>query len=270
MSFRILSATFKRNFIIQVRAYPIEFFVGNLLGGLYTILSAYFMYNLLFKGSINTSFVGFTGTSDYMSYVILGASMYLFIVRTLLNVSRSLITEARTGTLESLMLAPFDRFGYFIGSMLQQTITTSIEFFISIFIGIPFGLNISSINIASTLLAAFISLVAFFGMSILLASIMLYFRDTYISQNTLFLSIFLICGITFPIEYLPTWVQYISKYVPVTTSLKLIRNSSILGLGIGPQLDDFIRLTILAVIYLMAGFIFIKKLEKTSLEKTYI
>ncbi|WP_432661758.1 ABC transporter permease [Wukongibacter baidiensis] len=270
MSFRILSATFKRNFIIQVRAYPIEFFIGNLLGGLYTILSAYFMYNLLFKGSIDTSFVGFTGTSDYMSYVILGASMYLFIVRTLLNVSRSLITEARTGTLESLMLAPFDRFGYFIGNMLQQTITTSIEFFISILIGIPFGLNISNVNISSTLLAAFISLVAFFGMSILLASIMLYFRDTYISQNTLFLCIFLICGITFPIEYLPTWVQSISKYIPVTTSLRLIRNSSILGLGIESQLDDFIRLSILAIIYLIFGFIFIKKVEKISLEKTYI
>ena len=269
MSFRVLMATFKRNFIIQTRAYPTEFFIGNLLTATYTVLSAYFMYNLLFKGSMNSSFTEFAGTSDYMTYVILGGSMYLFIVRTFLNVSRSLITEARTGTLESLMLAPFDRFGYFIGNMLQQTITTSMEFSIAILIGIPFGLNISNINVSATLLAASISLVAFLGMSILLASVMLYFRDTYLSQNTLFLFVFLVCGITFPVEYLPTWVQTISRYIPVTTSLRLIRNSSMLGLGIQEQLTDFMSLSILAVIYLILGFIFIKRVEKTSLEKTY-
>tara|TARA_B100000965_G_scaffold393544_1_gene404588 strand:+ start:75 stop:581 length:507 start_codon:yes stop_codon:yes gene_type:complete len=167
------------------------------------------------------------------------------------------------------MLAPFDRFGYFIGNMLQQTITTSMEFSIAILIGIPFGLNISNINVSATLLAASISLVAFLGMSILLASVMLYFRDTYLSQNTLFLFVFLVCGITFPVEYLPTWVQTISRYIPVTTSLRLIRNSSMLGLGIQEQLTDFMSLSILAVIYLILGFIFIKRVEKTSLEKTY-
>ena len=135
---------------------------------------------------MNSSFTEFAGTSDYMTYVILGGSMYLFIVRTFLNVSRSLITEARTGTLESLMLAPFDRFGYFIGNMLQQTITTSMEFSIAILIGIPFGLNISNINVSATLLAASISLVAFLGMSILLASVMLYFRSAVLLPAALF------------------------------------------------------------------------------------
>lgn len=269
MRFRVLRATFKRNFIIQIRAYPIEFFIGSLLTSVYTVVSAHFIYNLLFKGSMNKSFIELTGTTDYMTYVILGGSMYLFIVRTFLNVSRSLITEARTGTLESLMLAPFDRFGYFIGNMLQQTVTTGMEFLIAILIGIPFGLNISKINIPSVLLAAVISLMAFLGMSILLASIMLYFRDTYISQNTLFLLIFLICGITFPMEYLPSWVQYLSRCIPVTTSLRIIRNSCILGLGIMDQLQDFIRLCVLGVVYLIIGFMLMKEVEKTSLEKTY-
>lgn len=262
-------ATFKRNFIIQIRAYPMEFFLGKLLTAVYTVVSAYFMYHLMFKGNLNTSFSEFTGTSDYMTYIILGGGIYLFVVGTFLNVSRSLITEMRTGTIESLMITPFSRIGYFIGNMLQQTITTSIEFFIAVLISIPFGINLSGINITSTLLASAISLASYFGMSLILAAVMLHFRDTYISQNTVFISILVLCGVTFPVDYLPYWVQYISQIVPVTISMKLIRNSAMLGKGIVEQANDFITLIILTLIYFIIGFFMIKRVEKTALERTF-
>ncbi|MBS4539374.1 ABC transporter permease [Clostridium sp. D2Q-11] len=266
MRTRILYATFKRNFIIQRRAYPLEFFIGKILSAFYTVLTAYFMYNLLFKGQLNDSFSEFTGTSDYMSYVILGGGIYLFVVGTFLNVSRSLITEMRTGTIDSLMIAPFDRVGYFFGNMLQQTFTTSMEFLLAIIISIPFGINLTGINIPATILAFLISLVAYFGMSLILAAGMLYFRDTYISQNTVFLAILLLCGITYPIEYLPQWVQYISHIIPVTTSLNMIRNSVILGMGIPEQLNNFGYLMILAILYSVIGFKLLKRIEKIALE----
>ncbi len=246
-----------------------EFFIGKILTAVFTVFSAYFMYHLLFKGQINNSFKEFTGTSDYMTYVILGGGIYLFVNSTFLNVSRSLITEMRTGTLESIMIAPFNRVGYFLGNMLQQTITTSIEFFIAILISVPFGINLSLINIPSTILALLISLVSYLGMSLILAAGMLYLRDTYISQNTVFLSILLLCGVTFPVEYLPKYLQYISEAIPVTTSLRLIRNSAMLGLGIENQIGNFIKLAILALLYNSVGFLLLKKVEKIALEKTY-
>ncbi|MFZ5969318.1 MAG: ABC transporter permease [Bacillota bacterium] len=268
MDFRIMKATFKRNFMIQLRAYPMEFFIGNLLTALYTVLGAYFMYHLLFQGKMDDSFQGITGTADYMTYVILGSGIYLFVVRTHLNVSRSLITEMRTGTLESLMVAPFDRVGYFVGNMLQQTMTTSVELAISILFSIPFGINLSGVNISALLLAVVFSLAAYFGMSLILAAVMLYTRDTYISQNTLFLTIFVLCGITFPVEYLPRWAQFIAHFIPVTHSLKLIRGSTMMNMGILEQMDSLISLGLLAVTYSLIGFTWMKRVEKIALENT--
>jgi ABC-2 type transport system permease protein len=270
MNLKTLRATFKRNFIVQMRAYPKDFFIGNTLTGIYTVLSAYFMYHLLFKGNLNSSFKAYAGTGDYMSYVIIGSSMYLFVVRTCLNVSRSLITELREGTLESIMIAPFNRVQYFCGNMLQQTITTSGEIIVTILIGIPFGLKFSGMNITSFLLAFVVSLFAYFSLSMVLAAVMLYFRDTYISQNTLFLLIFLLCGVTFPIKYFPVFVQYISKLIPVTTSLELIRNSTISGMGIMEQSSLFIYVIMLSAIYCVAGFMMLKRIEKIALEKIYV
>ena len=95
MEWKILKDTFKRNLIINLRAYPKDFFIGNLLTGVYTVISALFMYKMLFDGNITEEFVQYTSTGDYMGYIILGSLTYLFAVRTCLNVSRSLIIELR-------------------------------------------------------------------------------------------------------------------------------------------------------------------------------
>lgn len=267
MDFKTLNATFIRNFIIQLRAYPKDFFIGNLLTGIYTSLSAFFMYNLLFKGSLNTTFKQYTGTGDYISFVIVGTAVYLYVVRTCLNVSRSLITELRTGTLESIMVSPFNRIQYFIGNMLQQVITTSGEIIIAIIISIPFGISFPKFNLISFIFSFLISLFAFFSLSMVLACVMLYFRDTYISQNTLFLALFLLCGISYPIEYLPKVVRIISSLIPITDSVTLIRGSSLLGLGIKEQMGRLIYVFLLSFVYCIIGCKLIKKIEYIALEK---
>jgi ABC-2 type transport system permease protein len=269
MNLKILNATFKRNFIMQMRAYPKDFFIGNTLTGTYTVLSAYFMYQLLFKGNLDASFRAYSGTGDYMSYVIVGTALYLFAVRTCLNVSRSLITELREGTLDSLMIAPFNRVQYFCGNMLQQTITTSLEIMVMVIISLFFGANFSQVNFFSFILGFMVSMFAFFSLSLVLAAVMLYFRDTYISQNTLFALMFLVCGVTFPIQYLPMPLQYLGKLIPVTTSFKIMRGSTIGGLGIAEQASAFLYLILLSAVYCILGFTMLKRVEKIALEKIF-
>lgn len=267
MDYKVLKGTLKKNLMTRVRAYPISFFVGNLLTGFYTALGAWLMYHCLFKGRLASKFVSYTNTSDYMSYVIVGSLVYLFIVRTCLNVSRSLITELREGTLESLMLAPFKRGEYFIGNMLVQTLTTSLEVSISLIIGCFFGLRLDQINLLSFIVLFVIGLYAFFGVSMVLGCIMLYTRDTYISQNTLFAFLFLVCGITFPTEYLPWLLRVASKLIPVTDITQLIRASVLSGLRLGDHLTTILYVIGLSSVYVWVGFKLMKKIEYIALEK---
>jgi len=269
MNLKTLNATFKRNFIIQLRAYPKDFFFGSLLTGLHTVISAFFMYYLFFKGNMKGSFTEYAGTGDYMSYVIVGSAVYLFVRRTCLNVSRSLITELRTGTLESIMIAPFNRLQYFTGNMLQQTITTSGEIVVTLIIGFLFGLRFSNFNFGAFIITFILSLFSFFSISMVLACIMLYSRDTYISQNTLFSAMFLLCGITFPYQYLPKALQIISKLIPVTDAVALIRNSTLLGLGVREQLGSILYLLGLSLVYCLVGFKLMKRIEIIALEKIH-
>jgi ABC-2 type transport system permease protein len=267
MDIKVLRGTLKKNLLTNLRAYPKSFFIGNVLTGFYTSLGAWMMYKLLFEKRLASNFTEFTGTSDYMSYVIVGSLIYIFVVRTCLNVSRSLITELREGTLEGLMLAPFKRVEYFLGNMLVQTVTTSFEIVVSIIVAIPFGVNFSHCNLPGFLTAALLSLYSFFGVSMVLGCIMLYTRDTYISQNTLFTFLFLVCGITFPVEYLPAWLRTIADFIPISNSITLIRNAVLLGKGVTDQIPIYINVFLLSTIYIIAGFLLMKRSEEVALEK---
>lgn len=228
------------------------------------------MYNIVFKGNISSDFIKYSGTSDYMSFAILGCFTYLFVVRTFLNVSRSFITEMREGTLDSLLISPVNYMGYLSGNMFEQTLITAGELLIAMIITTPFGLRFSNINVSSTLLCIAITLISLFGMAVILSGIMIYFKDTYLSQNTVFSVIYLTTGVLFPIQYLPSWVQTISNCIPVTYSLRILRNSVLTGLDIGSQSNDFITLAMLSIIYFAVGVLLINKIVKKAPERQFI
>ena len=267
MGLKVLKGTIKKEFQVRLRAYPVSFMVGCILTSFYTTFGAWMMYHYFFRRQLSENFRSLAGTSDYMSYAIVGSLMYLFVVRTCLNVSRTLMTELWEGTLESLMLAPFRRVEYFLGNMLLQTITTFGETAIATFIGIFYGLRIHDFNLVEFIVAVLLSLYCFFGLSLILGCVMLYTRNTYITQNTLFAAIFLVCGITFPKEYLPYGLRILGGVIPVTDCISLMR-ASLLG-GMAPERFTIlsIRALVCGTIYIAVGMPLMKQVERIALEK---
>jgi ABC-2 type transport system permease protein len=267
MDLKVLRATIKKEFQIRLRAYPVDFMLGCILTSFYTVFGAWMMYHYFFGKRLATDFSNLTGTSDYMSYAIVGSLVYMFVVRTCLNVSRRLITELREGTLESLMLAPFKRTSYFVGNMILQTIMTLGETAIAMVIGVFFGLKIHDFCFWKFVIALILSIYGFFGLSLILGCVMIYTRDTYISQNTLFTAIFLVCGITFPKEYLPGILQFVGNIIPVTDCLTLMRSAFLGGLTNGRFIYIAMRIFLVGSVYVFSGFPLMKQLEKIALEK---
>ena len=87
--------------------------MGNLLTGIYTPVGAWFLYHLGVWGKALGGFCGGDrdgGLHELCNRRLPGLS---FVTRTCLNVSRSLITELREGTYESLMIATVPAGGIF-------------------------------------------------------------------------------------------------------------------------------------------------------------
>ncbi len=262
-------ATFHRNMISMIRAYPWSFFLSHILSGIYTVLFAYFTYTYVFEGVLDSRFSNYAGTNDYLSYVFLGGALFSFAVSTLMNVSRSLITEQREGTLEALLLTPSSRKGYFLGNVTQQITRTLLEFLIILIFAFLLGLQFKHIHFLSAIFIWFCAVIGFFSQALLLGSVMLYFRDTYITQNTLFVTMAFVSGVTFPIGYLPEWVAPLSWMMPLTPALEAFRHSVLEGQGLAASGSQLLHLSFLSFLYLIVGSLGIKKTEKIVVEKIF-
>ncbi|USG68318.1 ABC transporter permease [Brevibacillus ruminantium] len=266
---QVAKATFIRNTRVMLRAYPWSFVIGHILAGVYTVLFAFFAYQYVFDRQLDPRFASYAGSPDYLSYAILGGAFYSFAVSTLMNVSRSLITELREGTLEALLLTPSSRKGYFLGNVSQQLMRTIFEFAVILLAGSLFGLTLGGANSGGAIAVWLFSTAAFFCQALVLGALMLRFRDTYITQNTLFVAMAFLSGVTYPVAYLPEWLQPLSMLMPLTPALEAFRACVILGKPLATSAPALLHLGILSLIYLALGTAAIRRMEKRVLESIF-
>lgn len=259
-------ATFRRNWIVTLRAYPWSFFIGSLMTGGLAVLLSYFLFHLLANGQLNAQFVSYAGTADYMSYVISGAAMFTLATRVMLGVSRSMITERREGTLASLLLTPVPRYGYFTGVTIQWVVASLIEVAVMLLIVWPLGLNFSHAQPITLLIVLPVAVVGLLGMSLVLGALMLATGDTYLSQNTLFMLMMLVSGFTFPPKYLPLPLQWVGEALPVTGILRLLRDALLFHASPLMVAGDIVISSLLSLLYVVAGFALMRWAERRATE----
>ena len=266
---RVIWSTYKKIRIGILRAVPWSFMVSRVTTGVTQIVFPYFIYVYFMKGNLNSEFSQYADGADYMTYIVLGSALNVLAVSTLMNIGRALITELREGTLEMLLLAPASRNLYFLGCLLEQTTRALIEFVTVILAGVALGAKLRALLSLSAFLSILLAVFGFFCMGIFLSGIMLYTRDTYITQNTLFITMSLICGIAYPIQYLPRWVQCFAQIFPLTPAVTLFRN---IVIGRQYMVDNIwliLHVCVLSGIYLAVGLLWNKSLERRMIESIF-
>jgi ABC-2 type transport system permease protein len=261
-------ATFLRNQMSNLRAYPWSFAFGHIVDGIYIVLISWFSYHYLIEGQLDGRFRQYAGSSDYLTFAVIGGILANVSVAMMMNVSRALITEYREGTLEALLLAPSSRLGYLMGVTLQQFFRIVVEMIPVLLIGLWIGLHVPHADFLSALLLALLYFGACFSMGLVLGSVMLATRDTYLVQNTLFSVTTLLCGFQFPRDYLPEALQWAGEVFPLTGSLHMLRNALLNGTPIGADPAKLCATVLLIIVYGIIGFKLISRTERTILIKT--
>lgn len=258
-------ATAVRNQRANLRAFPWNFTFGHIIDGAYLVLVSYFSYVYLIQGDLDDKFALYTGTHNYLAFAIIGGTLNVFCISMMMNVSRALITEWREGTLEVLLLSPSSRTGYFMGTAIQQFYRSGIVLIVVLVFGILAGLRLPAPHLLSVLAGILLFVLSTYAMALVLGSVMLLTRDTYIVQNTLFAVTTLLCGFQFPRQYLPRFLQHAAEIFPLTSSLQLLRgallNSEVLSF------QATLPALLLSMGYIAAGIWCTARVERSLFEK---
>jgi len=202
--------------------YPLNA-VSNVFQPIIWITPVYFMGKAFSTNGQATGFAAYSGSGDYMSYILLGTVLTNFILTVFWGMGLALKEDMDAGVLESNWLTPVSRLLILVGRTLTSLLTTTITSLVMLGIGAAlFGFKPTGSTLAA-FLTAIPMLLGLYGFGFAFAGIVLLMRDA----NTLIdVGSFLVQGFSgtnFPVKSLPYWLIPVSLMLPLTYGLDAIR-----------------------------------------------
>ena len=192
------------------------------------------------------------GTSDYVGFVFTGMVMWMWLNTILWTVGGDLRAEQQRGTLESNWMTPAPRLAILFGSGLMNTAISLIPTALGLVICRVFwGVELTITPFLG--LVFIMSMFAVYGLGLIFSAMVLHFKE--LNAAVFFVrGVFMVfCGLTYPLSILPPWMQAVSKALPLTYSIHLVRRVGLAGATYGSVARDFGILTAFAVILTALG-----------------
>ncbi len=260
-SLRVVVAATKFNLIMTLRFFSGTAIALRLFAPIMTLGSAWVLYNQVYRGALSPEFGSAVGSSGYLSFITIGNAFYVFVFAAAFVVGRVMFWERATGTIEATFMTPMNRLAYMAGVMVAAAVNSLIDFTAVFLIGILFGFQVTSFNALLFFSSMLLTALALFGVGLIVNAITLTFRDRTTTANTLMILFLVFSGLVCPIELMPQWAQIISKILPLTYGLKVMR-ASLLGIATSDAISDLVFLSIMGVVYIGIGALTLKLIER--------
>ena len=251
---RALIAVIHREWVIFTR-YPswvIALFIWPLIFPMMYIFTARALAGP--DGSGLAVFMKTTGASDFIGYIVVGSTVWMWQNVVLWDVGFALRNEQMRGTLESNWLSPTWRFSYLLGhtgpqlvSMLMFFTITALEF------GLMFNVRIHG-SVWMILLMVLAAIPSIYGLGFAFASLVITVKEANAFVFLIRGLVMIFCGITFPISLLPGWMQSIAKWLPQTYLIHGMRAAAFSNAGIRELAPDLIPLLLFGTFWLVVGY----------------
>ena len=262
----MVASTAKVNLIMTWRFFSWSGFALRFFTPVMTLGSAWVLYNIVYAGKLSSAFGVAAGSAGYLSFITTGNAFYVFVFAAAFVVGRVMFWERATGTIEATFMTPMNRLAYMSGIMVAAAANSLIDFTAVFVLGLAFGFQIALFNaplfFCSLLLTAF----GLFGIGLITNSITLTFRDRTTTANTLMILFMVFCGLVCPVQLMPPWAQWISKALPLTYGITLMR-ASLLGTGNVDLTQTMAALLLLGTIYVAVGILTLAQIEKNLRKK---
>ncbi len=168
-------------------------------------------------------FAGYAGTTDYMSFIIIGNALVNFIMAVFWGMGYALKNDMDGGVLESNWLCPLPRPLLMIGRTFSNMITTALTSLGVVLLGwLFFGFHPTG-NVLPALLSLLPMLIGLYGFGLAFASLVMIMREanTLVDIGSFLVQIF--SGANFPVNSLPRWLLPVSLALPLTYGFDAVR-----------------------------------------------
>ena len=208
----------------QYWRYPLNA-VSSIFQPIIWLTPVYFMGRAFSVNGQAQGFAGYSGTSDFMSFILIGTVLANFINAVFWGMGYSLKEDMDSGVMESNWLTPIPRLLILVGhSITNLSVTTVTSSLMLVVASLIFGFKVSG-----DVLAAFVPiipmLIGLYGFGFAFAALVLVVREanSMVDMSSFLVQIF--SGQNFPINSLPKWLLPVSLALPLTYGLDAVRGT---------------------------------------------
>jgi ABC-2 type transport system permease protein len=241
--------------------YPLNA-VSSIFQPIIWVTPVYFMGKAFSVNGEASGFAAYTGSGDYMSYILIGTALTNFIMTVFWGMGYALKEDMDAGVLESNWLTPVSRLLILVGRTLTSLLTTTITSLAMLIISaLLFGFHPTG-NVIAAILTAIPMLMGLYGFGFAFAAVVLIMREA----NTMVdVSSFLVQGFSganFPVKSLPYWLIPISLMLPLTYGFDAVRGWLLKTNTLFPLHIEIIILIVTMFLMLWGGVWIFYRVEK--------
>ncbi|HEY3313246.1 MAG TPA: ABC transporter permease [Anaerolineales bacterium] len=183
----------------------------------------YFMGKAFSVNGQAQGFAGYSGTADFMSFILIGAMLGNFVNAVFWGMGYSLKEDMDSGVMESNWLTPIPRLLILVGhSITNLSVTTMTSGLMLLVAALLFGFRVNG-DVLRALVPVIPMLIGLYGFGFAFAALVLVMREanTMVDLSSFLVQIF--SGQDFPVNSLPKWLLPVSLALPLTYGLDAVR-----------------------------------------------
>jgi ABC-2 type transport system permease protein len=245
----------------QYWRYPLNA-ISSVFQPIIWLTPAYFMSLAFSVNGEARGFAGYSGTTDFMSFILIGMALSNFINAVFWGMGYALKNDMDAGVMESNWLCPVPRplllVGHTFSSIALTAITSAAMLLVS---GLMFGFTISG-NVLKALAALLPMLIALYGFGFAFAALVMVVRESNTMVDVGSFLATILSGAQFPVNVLPRWVLPVALALPMTYGFDLARGFILNTRTIFPVAVEIGILVVMMVIMVALGLWAFRKLER--------
>lgn len=218
---RALSALVRKDWK-QYWRYPLNA-VSTMLQPLIWIAPIYFMGQAFSVNGQARGFAQYSGTTDFMSFVLLGTVLENFINAVFWGMGYALKNDMDSGVMESNWLTPVPRLLFLVGHSVTNLVVTAITSSGMLLLGgLIFGFDASG-DVWKAFLPIVPMMLGLYGFGFAFAALVMLLREanTLVDLSSYLVQIF--SGSNFPVNALPRFLLPVALALPLTYGLDAVR-----------------------------------------------
>jgi len=245
----------------QYWRYPLNA-VSQMFQPLIWIAPVYFMGMAFSVNGKAEGFAQYSGTTDFMSFILLGTVLESFINAVFWGMGYALKNDMDSGVMESNWLTPIPRLLILVGhSITNLIVTVVVSMGMLLLAGVVFGFHPTG-DLWSAFTPIIPMMIGLYGFGFAFAAVVMIMRDANALVDISSFLVQIFSGSNFPVNALPRFLLPVALALPLTYGLDAVRSRLIGTTTILPLPLEMVLLIVFMFVMLWIGTAAFRSLER--------